>query len=146
MVLINRHQQLPRRQQSLPNVHQVPVGESSLAARNSSFTCAMGDDDSCSISTISSHHSLGSSFGGSFPLQGKRSSSILNTSGGGLLPSTFNGLGNPVKPGRPVPRWMLPLLYALTIFSWIRAIQHRYTSVDIMAALDSEIESLTASI
>jgi cyclophilin family peptidyl-prolyl cis-trans isomerase len=38
---------------------------------------------------------------------------------------------------------MLPLLYALTIFSWIRAIQHRYASVDIMAALDSEIESLT---
>ena len=73
----------------------------------------------------------------------KRSSSILSTSAGGLLPSAFKGIGSPVQTGRSVPRWMLPLLYGLTFFSWIRAFQYRCSSFELMAAMDSEMESLT---
>ncbi|KAL3910977.1 MAG: hypothetical protein SGILL_007468, partial [Bacillariaceae sp.] len=131
--------------QSLPNVPQYdPVGDSSSGARNNSFTCAMGDDDSCSVSTISSHHSLNSSFNGSFSMPGKRSSSFLSSGGaGGLLPSTFSGLGNPMKTGRPVPRWMLPLLYGLTLFSWLLAFRSRSGSFELLSAIDFEMESLS---
>jgi cyclophilin family peptidyl-prolyl cis-trans isomerase len=104
----------------------------------------MGDDDSCSISTISSHHSLNSSFNLSFAdSTTKRSSSAL--ADGPVLPSTFNSLGaNPLKTRMALPRWALPLVYVLTIFSWIRAIQYRSGSFEVIETLNAEFASLAS--
>ena len=43
-----------------------------------------------------------------------------------------------------LPRWVLPLLYGLTILSWFRTIHYRSSSFEILAAMDVEIDSLRA--
>ncbi|KAG7359042.1 cyclophilin type peptidyl-prolyl cis-trans isomerase [Nitzschia inconspicua] len=147
MVLINRNQQPPAHKQrsctsiNVPTERRSSYGSSSV--RSSSFSCAMGDDDSCSVSSISSHPSISSSFNVSFAdTKSRRSSTIL--SNGPLLPSTLSSMGNPTKTSKPLPRWMLPLIYTFTVFSWIRAIQFRSGSFDVLVSLNSEFESLSS--
>jgi cyclophilin family peptidyl-prolyl cis-trans isomerase len=149
MVLVNRNQQLAVSKQSNHpgrNIQRVrEFGNETSSVRSTSVSCAMGDDDNCSTSSFSSHHSLSSSFNGSFSLGdnlSKRSSSFL--SNGPVLPSTFNSLGHPMKASRPLPRWILPLIYTLTIFSWTRAIQYRSNSFDVISMLETEFEATSS--
>jgi len=148
MVLINRHQRPPpvQRQMScpggLPSSEKLcGSGSHPVSARGN--PCAMGDTDACSVSSISNHsyHSLNGSLNGSFSFAEnapKRTSLNSDT----LLPS-FNSSKPTVNSNRKLSRWMLPLLYVVTFASWIRAIQYRSTSSDIVVALDAEIGSLS---
>jgi cyclophilin family peptidyl-prolyl cis-trans isomerase len=149
MVLINRNQQpTVRRQMSYSGgdlQQDQLIGNDISAVRSNSVSCVMGDDDSCSTSSITSHHSLNSSFNGSFSFGdklSKRSSRIV--SNGPVLPSTFNSMGHPMKASRPLPRWILPLIYTLTIFSWTRAIQYRSSSFDVISNLDIEFAAMSS--
>jgi cyclophilin family peptidyl-prolyl cis-trans isomerase len=113
---------------------------SKAARRNSSFTsCAMGDEDNCSVSTISSHQSYSSN------LVNSRKEKISS------LPSFGGGCGNTGSSSSrnlhhhqtvKTPRWVLAVLCVFTALSWIRAIQYRTASFDIISAMDIELESL----
>jgi hypothetical protein len=101
----------------------------------------MGDEDSVSESSFSSQQSFGGTF--SFADTPKRKGLIGESLT--LLPtSTFHGYHTAARRSMPVPRWVLPLMYGLTILSWFRAIQCRSGSCEMLAAMDVEIESLVA--
>mmetsp|Transcript_27706 Transcript_27706/g.31087 ORF Transcript_27706/g.31087 Transcript_27706/m.31087 type:complete len:462 (+) Transcript_27706:35-1420(+) len=161
MVLVQRQQVMSmRRQSSCPGTlgqqEQQQLGQiggssptkqlrsSNNNRRNSSFTsCVMGDnEDSCSISTVSSHQSSYSS-----SLANSRKESIPKPT---LLPSSFGSNNNNSSSSNhhqrgevvKTPRWVLVLVCACTALSWFRAIQYRTASFDILSTMDIELESL----
>lgn len=148
MVLIKRNQQPQVRRHLSASAMNAPKertksGYEASTTLSNSISCVMGDDDSCSLSSVSSHPSLNTSFNLPFAdNRAKRSSSIIGN--GSLLPSTFNSLNNPIKTSRPLPRWMLPLIYTVTVLSWIRAIQYRSGSFDVIRALNSDFLALSS--
>jgi cyclophilin family peptidyl-prolyl cis-trans isomerase len=148
MVLINRHQQpvVRRQTSSCERSLQTDLGSGigNTTVRANSVSCVMGDDESCSTSSISSHHSINNSFSGNF-LYGDNSSKRCSTflSNDSVLPSTFS-LGHPMTVSRPLPRWILPLIYSLTVFSWTRAIQYRSGSFEVISTLEAEFEGMSS--
>lgn len=112
----------------------------------------MGDDDNSSVvsdTSISSIFSFGSGIDKRQSLSScgtRRASSATS-----LLPSTssmsggtssFHRTGGKHSIGS-VPRWVLPLLYILTALSWMRAYTFRSGSLDLLSAMDVEVEALT---
>ena len=166
MVMIQRQQAMSmRRQLSNPGIlggggqqqqQQQQIGgptkrtssSSNAARRNSSFTsCAMGDEDNCSVSTISSHQSYSSNLVNS---RKEKISAMLPSSFGSGCGNAGNSSSSSSSRNRNVyhhqtvktPRWVLAVLCVFTALSWIRAIQYRTTSFDIISAMDIELESL----
>jgi len=122
MVVITRQENTYMRRRSSATVGKV-----------SSMSCAMGDEDDVSLSSISSHQSTSfSGFPSSDTYENKRRSS--------LLPSAFGrnaATSNHVK----TPRWVLGVLCIFTTFSWIRAIQFRSTSLEVLSAMEDELKA-----
>jgi len=137
-----------RRQSSCPATlgNKQSAGNPSRCSSNNAhggtfMSCAMGDDDNGSTSSISSRQPSFSSMT-SNGTENKRRSSIL--------PSTFSGNINGSSSSRNLyhrqqvktPRWVLIVMCALTAFSWIRAVQYRTTSYDILSSMDKELEGI----
>ena len=108
-------------------------------ARSSFVSCAMGDEDENSLSSISTRQSSFSSLASS-----ERRSSILPSTicGNTTTAKSFSFQNhNPyVKP----PKWVLGVLCIFTAFSWIQAVQYRTTTYDILSAMDSEYEAFVS--
>lgn len=131
MVMVQRQQAMSmRRQSSTPGTLGKQGG-----ARNSLVSCAMGDEDDGSLSSISTRQSSFSSM----------SSSQIRSS---LLPSTFGGNKTTTKGFSynhqqhvKAPKWVHALMCIFTALSWVRAIQYRSSSYDILSTMDAEIEA-----
>lgn len=64
-----------------------------------------------------------------------RSSFLPSTNSSSYSPNSFHH--QHVK----TPRWVLGVLCMFTAFSWIRAVQYRTTSFEIMSAMDAELDN-----
>ena len=107
-----------RRQSSAPGT----IGTSQR--RSSYMSCAMGDEDDHSQSSFSTHHS-------SF-------SSITTTLGESTGVSTRRNSYN--QQHVKTPRWVIGVLCISIAFSWIRAVQYRTTSFEVISSIDAEME------
>lgn len=122
MVMVQRQQALSmRRQLSAPGTLGKQGG-----TRNSFVSCAMGDEDDGSLSSISTRQSSFSS----------------------ILPATFGANTTTTKSFSyssqqhiKAPKWVLAVMCIFTAFSWIRAIQYRNTTFDILSELQTEIDA-----
>lgn len=142
-----KRQQNVHRQKSCPSIGNALTGSKSKgsdsASRGSFTSCAMGDEDSVSEISVSSQQS----FNGSFSFSDAPKRKPVKNGFATLLPtSTFNGYHAGARDSRPLPRWVLPLMYGLTMLSWFRAILYRSGGFEILAAMDVEIESLESQI
>jgi len=104
------------------------------------MSCAMGDEDDCSLSSVSSHQSSFSSLASSINNENKRRSSILPSTFGGNTTTSTGQNSSYQQQHVKTPRWVLVVMCMFTAFSWIRAVQYRTTSFEVLSAMDAEVK------
>ncbi|VEU35307.1 unnamed protein product [Pseudo-nitzschia multistriata] len=130
-----------RRQSSCPGM--LRNQQSNYSHGGSFMSCAMGDDDNGSISSVSSRQSSFSSMTSDNTEHERRSPSILpSTFGGNMNSSRTNSQNLYHHQQAKTPRWVLLVMCGTIMLSWFRAVQYRTISYGILSSMDTELESI----